>query len=206
MPALTDSPTTYKKTCLVTSRISDSLVDVAGGAELIGKESPRPADSGSFAGVVNAHWSAVYRLLWCMTGNRHDTEDLTQETFLRALNRLESFTPGTSMRAWLLRIASNAFFDLRRKHGRLRQQPLKDSFPSADSRPEKPLEAAEQNELLRVALEELSETTRLVFHLRTQEELSFREIGELTGVTEEAARWHMHQARTKLTTKLAGKV
>jgi RNA polymerase sigma-70 factor (ECF subfamily) len=173
---------------------------------LIGKESPRPAEVGAFAGVVKSHWSAVYRLLWCMTGNRHDTEDLTQETFLRALNRLESFTPGTSMRAWLLRIASNAYFDLRRKHARLRQQPLEDSLASADSRPEKPLEAAEQNELLRIALEELSETTRLVFHLRTQEELSFREIGEMAGVTEEAARWHMHQARTKLTARLAGKV
>jgi RNA polymerase sigma factor (sigma-70 family) len=110
------------------------------------------------------------------------------------------------MRAWLLRIASNAFFDLRRKHSRLRQQPLEDSLAAANGRPERPLEAAEQNELLRAALEELSETTRLVFHLRTQEELAFREIGAMAGMTEEAARWHMHQARTKLTARLSGKV
>ena len=67
----------------------------------------------SFTDVVNEHWNRVYRLLHCLTGNTHDTEDLTQETFLRALKRLDSFRPGTAMRAWLLRIATNAFFDAR---------------------------------------------------------------------------------------------
>jgi RNA polymerase sigma-70 factor (ECF subfamily) len=172
---------------------------------------PRPtqapaAGRTAFAEVVNAHWSAVYRLLYTMTGNRHDTEDLTQETFLRALDRLDSFTAGTKMRAWLLRIASNAFFDVKRKRQRFHQHELSDEQPGRDSRPEQPLEAAEQNELLKAALEDLSEMTRLVFHLRTQEDLSFREVGEMAGVSEEAARWHMQQARSKLTARLAGKV
>jgi RNA polymerase sigma-70 factor (ECF subfamily) len=165
-----------------------------------------PAGPAPFAEVVNAHWNAVYRLLWTMTGNRHDTEDLTQETFLRALKRLDSFTPGTRMRAWLLRIASNAFLDLHRKRRRSDYQPLSESIPGGEPRPERKLEAAEQNALLRAALEDLSETTRLVFHLRTQEELSFKEIGEMAGVSEEAARWHMHQARTKLTARLGDKL
>jgi RNA polymerase sigma-70 factor (ECF subfamily) len=170
------------------------------------KEPPPTADADPFAEVVNAHWSAVYRLLWCMTGNRHDTEDLTQETFLRALKAFDSFTPGTRMRAWLLRIASNAYFDVKRKRRRDDRQPLSDSIPAAEARPERSLEAAEQNELLRVALEDLSETTRLVFHLRTQEELSFKEIGPMAGISEDAARWHMMQARTKLAARLAGKL
>jgi RNA polymerase sigma-70 factor (ECF subfamily) len=172
---------------------------------LIPEEPPTAAARTPFAEVVHANWSAVYRLLWCMTGNRHDSEDLTQETFLRALSRFESFTPGTRMRPWLLRIASNAYFDLRRKRQRIQVQPLGDAA-AAENRPEQPLEAAEQNELLRAALEELSETTRMVFHLRTQEELSFRDIGLMAGVSEQAARWHMHQARSKLTARLAGKV
>lgn len=159
-----------------------------------------------FSEVVNAHWPAVYRLLYCMTGNTHDTEDLTQETFLRALNRLETFAPGTQMRAWLLRIATNALADVRRKRQRASWKPLPEEVPGNGRRPEHSLEAAEQNELLRTALEELSETTRLVFHLRTQEELSFREIGEMAGTSEESARWHMHQARGKLMARLADKV
>jgi RNA polymerase sigma-70 factor, ECF subfamily len=170
------------------------------------REAPQTADAAPFAEVVNAHWSAVYRLLWCMTGNRHDTEDLTQETFLRALKRLDSFKPGTNTRAWLLRIASNAFLDTKRSRRWAAREPLSESMAAVENRPEQSLEASEQSELLRVALEDLTETTRLVFHLRTQEEMSFREIGAMAGVSEEAARWHMHQARTKLTARLAGKL
>ena len=57
---------------------------------------------------------------------------------------------------------------------------------------------------MRVAVAELTELTRLVFHLRVSEQLSFKEIAELAGVTEVAARQHMHQARTKLLKRLSG--
>src|SRR5277367_3770287 len=68
---------------------------------------PRPQGLPPFAEVVNTHWSAVYRLLYTMTGNQHDTEDLTQETFLRALRKQETFQANTRLRSWLLRIATN---------------------------------------------------------------------------------------------------
>ena len=61
---------------------------------------------------------------------------------------------------------------------------------------------AERCDRLRAAMGELTELTRLVFHLRAQEDLSFREIAEIAGTTEQAARWHMHQARTKLLERL----
>jgi RNA polymerase sigma factor (sigma-70 family) len=68
--------------------------------------------------------------------------------------------------------------------------------------PAKKLEQAEQVELLRAAMAELPDTTRLVFHLRAAEELSFREIADIAEVSEEAARWHMGQARRKLLARL----
>ncbi|HYT88635.1 MAG TPA: sigma-70 family RNA polymerase sigma factor [Gemmataceae bacterium] len=160
-------------------------------------------DANPFAPVVAAHWDAVYRLLYTLSGNTHDTEDLTQETFLRALSRLSSFAPGTNMRAWLLRIASNAFFDVRRKRQRARVESLSADLPGTATPPEHLLELAEQGEVLKVALEELSETARLVFHLRAVEDLPFREVAAILGSTEEAARWHMHQARTRLLKRLA---
>ena len=83
-----------------------------------------------------------------------------------SLDRLDSFQPGTRMRAWLLRIASNAFLDVCRKRQRVTVQPLADD-PPADAQPaEQALETAEQAALVRAALAELSETTRMVFHLR----------------------------------------
>jgi RNA polymerase sigma-70 factor, ECF subfamily len=174
----------------------------------LGNEGPALArhepDGGraAFAAIVEEHWTAVYRTLFTLCGNAHDTEDLTQETFLRALNRLSSFRPGTRMRPWLLRIATNAFFDARRKRLRARVKPLEGDPPAAVVRPEHALEVAEESTLLKAALEELSETTRLVFHLRATEDLSFREIAKLVGTTEQAARWHMHQARTRLLARL----
>lgn len=156
----------------------------------------------SFTDVVTVHWTAVYRFLHSMTGHTHDTEDLTQETFLRALNRFASFQEGTNLRAWLLRIAANAYFDVRRKRRRAPAQPLEHDPPGKAPVPGHTLEVAEQAALVRTALEELSDLTRMVFHLRVQEELSFREIAELAGTTEQAARWHMHQARTRLLKRL----
>jgi len=152
----------------------------------------------AFAEVVNEHWSAVYRLLHSLTGNIHETEDLTQETFLRALRLLDSFQPGTRMRAWLLRIASNAFFDERRKRKRSRLGSLNHDPPGHGPAPGQLLETAERGALVSKALEQLSELTRLVFHLRAQEGLSFKEIAEVARTTEQSARWHMHQARTRL--------
>jgi RNA polymerase sigma-70 factor (ECF subfamily) len=155
-----------------------------------------------FAAVVAEYWPAVYRLLDSLTGDRHATEDLTQETFLRALERYGGLRLGSNVRAWLLRIATNAFFDERRKQKRARTGPVGHEVPGTNPPPGQTLETAERCAILRAALENLSDLTRLVFHLRAQEDLSFREIAAVAGTTEQAARWHMHQARTKLLERL----
>jgi RNA polymerase sigma-70 factor (ECF subfamily) len=154
--------------------------------------------AGTFGSVVEVHWTSVFKLLYWMTGNVHDAEELTQETFLRALRRFESFQPGTQLRSWLLRIATNVCQDLRRQQKRARRVPLPNDLPSTEAAPDSRLLTADQAGLLKTALEDLSDTTRAVFHLRVQEDLPFREIAQLVGTTEQAARWHMHQARCKL--------
>jgi RNA polymerase sigma-70 factor (ECF subfamily) len=159
-------------------------------------------DPNSFTAVVNEHWTAVYRMLYCMAGNAHDAEDLAQETFLRALRNLGSFTPGTKMRSWLLRIAANAFYDVQRQRKRRRADSLSEDLPDHSQSVGHRLEVAEEVDLLKAALVYLSETTRLVFHLRAQEDMPFREIGAMLGLSEEAARWHMHQARVTLLKRL----
>ena len=151
-----------------------------------------------FAAAVDAHWPSVFRLLFCMTGNTHDAEELTQETFLRAWRRFDSFLPGTQLRAWLLRIATNACLDVQRQRKLAGKVPLPDDLPAVQNEPSHRLVTAEQAALLRAAIDELSETTRAVFHLRATESLSFREIAAMLDTTEQAARWHMHQARQKL--------
>src|ERR1043165_552743 len=165
-----------------------------------GAESTKPPEN--FKEVVEAHWTAVYRLGYSLCGDRHDSEDLTQETFFKALRRWDSFKQGTNLRAWLLRIASNTFFDVRRKKQALKINSLTQDVMSAAKSTENTLEDREQGELVRIAMQELTELTRLVFHLRVTEDLSFKAIAELAGITEVAARQHMHQARLKLLKRL----
>ena len=155
-----------------------------------------------FSQVVEEHWDSVYRLVSRLTGNRHDADELTQETFLRALAAWGTFTVGTNVRAWLLRIASNLFLDETRRRKRRPASAVVEEPEGRGKEPGADLETREQAALARAFVEELGETTRLVFHLRVTEELSFREIGQMAGISEEAARWHMHQARIKLAERM----
>src|SRR5262249_4754008 len=133
-----------------------------------------------------------------LTGDVHDTEDLTQETFLRAWGRIGSYRPGTNLRSWLFKIASNAFLDEARRRKRSKVPPLSAEPMGGGESPGTKLEVGEMATRVREAMQELSELTRMVFHLRATEDLSFREIAEVAGTTEQAARWHMHHARTRL--------
>jgi RNA polymerase sigma-70 factor (ECF subfamily) len=156
----------------------------------------------AFAAIVDRNWTAVYGLLFSMTGNTPDCEDLTQETFLRALRSWDSFKEGSNLRAWLMRIALNLFFDVQRKRQKIRINRLDREPSSREKSVEERFEILEQGALVRAAMEELSESSRIVFHLRVSENLSFRQIAELTGTTEIGARWHMFEARRKLLKRL----
>jgi len=156
----------------------------------------------AFAAIVDGNWNAVHSLLFSMTGNMPDCEDLTQETFLRALRGWDTFKKGSNLRAWLMRIALNAFFDVQRKRQKVKINRLESEPSSREKSVEERFEILEQGALVRAAMEELSESSRIVFHLRVTENLSFRQIAELTGTTELGARWHMFEARRKLLKRL----
>ena len=72
--------------------------------------------------IVREHADRVYRLAYRLTGNQHDAEDLTQETFVRVFRSLASFRPGT-FEGWLHRITTNLFLDMVRRRARVRRAP-----------------------------------------------------------------------------------
>ena len=170
---------------------------------------PIPVDAAAreeIAGWVGQHWDAVFAVMYRMAGNRHEAEDLAQETFLRAASQRGSFVQGTNLRAWLMRIASNAFVDGRRRARIAKATPLGEDIDvaAASVEPAGAMVSHEFSEALAAALLELPETGRMVFLLRTREELSFREIAETIGISEDTARWHMFQARQRLMERLEG--
>lgn len=153
--------------------------------------------------LVDRHWDGVYRLAYHLCRDAHDAADLAQETFVKALSRADSFKDGTNLRAWLLRIVSNAFLDLRRKHKTAKAAPLE--VEPASVAPDA-AQDSELNQMLMSAIQKLDDTQRTVFVLRTQDDLSFRDIAQVVDCTEETARWHMMQARRRLMRMLEGKL
>jgi RNA polymerase sigma-70 factor (ECF subfamily) len=162
---------------------------------------------------VAEHWDAVYALTYRLTASAHDAEDLSQETFLKAIERRSSFQSGSNVRAWLMRIATNAFLDRQRRRKVMKLAPPTDDQsaarePGSDRTPAPghAMEAREVHASVERAIAELAETPRLIFVLRSLEEMSFRDIAEALSLTEETARWHMMQARRQLLAKLVGKL
>jgi RNA polymerase sigma-70 factor (ECF subfamily) len=162
------------------------------------KDRETPPNAADFRSVVEEHFAPVYRLLYRLLGNRHDAEDLAQETFLRALRGHGGLRPGSRLRPWLLRIAYNAAVDLLRRRAGQPAGPLEQE-PAADSRPVGAgLDVADAFAEAEPALRALPETSRTVFLLRTMEDASFSEIAGVIGASEETARWHMYEARRRL--------
>lgn len=170
-------------------------------------EAGRPAvPIDSPARWVELYWDPVYKLLYRLSASSHEAEDLTQEAFLRAIERQGSFKPGTNRRAWLLRIATNAFLDRQRRKKVLKIGALPEEMPQDAAHPSQPMQTREMYGSLLEALGELPEMARVVFLLRGEQDLSFREIAQIIDASEETARWHMMQARKALLAKLNGKL
>jgi RNA polymerase sigma-70 factor (ECF subfamily) len=156
----------------------------------------------AFAQLVERYWDGLYRWLYHLTGNRHTAEDLVQETFLKAFRGLDHFQTGSNFRAWLFRIAHNSFANQRRAVSRMRQG-LPDDVPACQESPVETVLNRESMALLARAVGKLPADFRAAFLLRAEQELSFREIAEILGLTEETARWRVFKARQKLLTMLA---
>jgi RNA polymerase sigma-70 factor (ECF subfamily) len=162
----------------------------------------RQGDRRAFASLVERYWDRLYRWMYHLTHHRQSAEDLCQEAFLKAMTGLTGFRDGSNFRAWLFRIAYNAFINQQRKASRVR-----DAFPAnVAANGEGPAEQAMSREALKMlakAVGRLPEDFRGAFLLRVEEDLSFRQIAEILDITEETARWRVFKARQKLMDVLA---
>lgn len=170
----------------------------AGGDEAEWIRSAQGGDRSAFAQLIERYWDRVYRWLYHLTRDRHSAEDLTQETFLRALAAIKSFRAGSNFRAWIFRIGHNNFVNQKRTERRTKHQ-LPDDAPAPDlNSAESAAENRETLEVVRRAVDDLPSDFRAALMLRVDEEMSFRDIAKALGTTEETARWRVFKARQKL--------
>ena len=159
-------------------------------------------DRQAFAALVDCYWQRIYRWLFGLTGSTHSAEDLTQDTFLKAWAGLPSFQGTLGFRAWLFRIAGNSLIDSRRGPRGVRPEQLPDSLTAREPGPVAAVLSREGQTVVQEACARLPAKLRSAFLLRTQEGLSFEEIGRILGVTEETIRWRVFKARHLLLNEL----
>ena len=148
----------------------------------------------------------VFRFALRLTGSRQEAEDLVQETFLRAWRRRSQLRDPNATAPWLFTIAKNLWDDrLRHKARRPAAfEPLDDNQQSTASGPDHDL--AVQDDLCRVleAMNSLPARQREVLHLSGCEGLSVREISQVLGITSDAVKASLCEARKRLRRQFRG--
>ncbi len=160
----------------------------------------------SWEEIVRDHSARVYRLAYRLTGNKHDAEDLTQETFVRVFRSLHSYTPGT-FEGWLHRITTNLFLDQARRRQRIRMDAMgedSERYASGDqlSAPERAFEHGNLDLDIQRALDQLPPEYRAAVVLCDIEGLSYEEIAVTLGIKLGTVRSRIHRARARLRVSL----
>lgn len=147
--------------------------------------------------LVDRYWDRIFRWLYRLTNDLHAAEDLTQETFLKALAHLKRFKVGTNFTAWLFRIGHNNYANHYRSRNR-QVDSLPDDLPDLSENPIETLQKQESLLFLSRVIDQMPVELRGALLLRVEQGLSFREIAQILDLTEETARWRVFRARQKL--------
>ncbi len=177
----------------------------------------KAGDLDAFEALTTRHEQRVYSLALRMLRQEQDAEDVTQQTFLSALEHLKNFRGEASFSTWLLRIAAHAALKVVRKKKGLSTVSLEEATEASEDAdfiphpeyiadwrqsPEQLVERNETQRLLDEALAQLDEKHRLVFLLRDVEGLSVKETAEALGLSEVNVKVRLLRARLQLREQL----
>lgn len=141
----------------------------------------------------------VYSYVMTIVKNSSVAEEITQQTFFKALSNKDQFKNGSEELTWLCAIAKNLSADYFRKNAK--QTDLPEDISSNDSFDEK-VEDHQLTLQIHIILHKLDEPYKEVFQLRVFGELSFSDIGKIFAKSENWARVTYHRAKLKIQEKL----
>ena len=149
--------------------------------------------------IYRAYFSDVYRYCLKLCGDADQAEELTGETFFKAIENLDSFRGDCELRVWLCSIAKNRYLSEQRKR---KTEPLSDVLESPADSPETIAVQTDEAERVSEAVHCLDEPYKEVFLLRVYGEMSFEQIGKLFQKTANWACVTFHRAKMRIKTKL----
>ncbi len=185
---------------LPTSTLQDPSMDCVTDEELVHRA--RDGDPTAFDEIVERHKGAVFRAALAALRNREDAEDVTQETFITAFRKLDTFRGESQLRTWLSRIAWNRSMDQRRK-GRFRSflhldAPDTAELASQGADPERATLAASVHARVRREIDRLPEHLRDTLLLASTGDLDYASIADTLGVREGTVKSRVFEARAML--------
>ena len=170
-------------------------------------------DEKAFVEMVRLYQHKVYNLVYRMMGNREEAEDVAQEVFVTVFKSIDSFRGEAKFSTWLYRIAANHCKNRMKYLGRrsykstgeldeAAEREMQDSSPSAlrphVDGPDAVLEGLQMERLVQDGIAALDEEHRSLIVLRDVEDLSYEEIGAITGLADGTVKSRLHRARLAL--------
>ena len=154
--------------------------------------------------LYRTYFDIVYRYIRSISQDGSLAEEVTQETFFKALKKADQFRGDCDVRVWLCQIAKNTLYDHLKKQKKqlLGDEKLEKAESAGGELLEEKLAQRSQAMEIHKILHRLSEPYKEVFSLRTFGELTFREIGMLFGKSENWARVTYYRARVKIREEL----
>ena len=149
--------------------------------------------------IYKEYFETVNKYLFCLTHNNDISEELTQETFYRAVKKINTYKGNCKIQVWLCQIAKNLWYDQCRKNKKMADIPEDEmTIGQAINFTEEQAIANDEKISLYKKMQKLDEKTREVMYLRITGELSFKEIGTILNKTENWARVTFYRGKNQL--------
>lgn len=143
------------------------------------------------------HARDVYRYLFSLSHDEDLAEELTQETFFRAMRTISHYDGSCKLSVWLCQIARHLWYQWLDKQSRRKQVALTDEIPGGESPETSAILHMDKTSLYK-AIHSLPEPMRELVHMRLTGEFSFAEIGQILGKNENWARTTFYRAKQKI--------
>ena len=149
--------------------------------------------------IYREYYDTVFKYLFCLTHDKELSEDLVQETFVRMIKNIDKFEGKSKLSSWLCEIAKNLWIDYLRKNKRKVELNENEelNIQSEQNIENEYIEREDENKVFE-KIKALDEISHKVMYLRVKGEMSFKEIGDILGKSENWARVTFYRAKQKV--------
>ncbi len=160
----------------------------------------------NFENIYQEYFQDVFLFARRLSGDEHVAEEITSDTFFKAMSSLDSFRGDCELRVWLCQIAKNCYFTYQKKHGRIEHIEAAEFENTPEQGETLEERVAKKDEAMRIQklIHDIQEPYKEVFMWRVFAEMSFKQIGEMFGKSENWACVTYHRAKKMVKERMEG--